>query len=95
MSELLARRWSPQQISRHLKKRFGHVPEMRLCHESIYRAIYRPGSWLMRLTPLAPERRSPLRTGRDHRRAQQHPGRRRARERTPFMSPLAVRAGGW
>jgi IS30 family transposase len=79
VSDLLKQRWSPEQISRHLRMRFQHDPEMRLCHESIYRAVYRAGSWLMRPTPLAPERRSPLRTGREHRRAQQHPGRRRPR----------------
>jgi transposase, IS30 family len=86
VSELLAHRWSPEQISRHLRKRFGDIPEMRLCHESIYRAIYRPGSWLMRPAPLAPERRSPLRTGREHRRAQQQPGRRRARFEQPMLT---------
>lgn len=62
VAELLSQRWSPEQISRYLHKRFEHVPEMRLCHESIYRAVYRPGSRLMRPTPLAPQRRSPLRT---------------------------------
>ena len=44
---------------------------MWLCHESIYQAVYRPGSQLMRPSPLAPQHRSPLRTGCDHRRAQQ------------------------
>jgi IS30 family transposase len=84
--ELLSQRWIPEQISRHLRTRFQHAPEMRLCHESIYRAVYRPGSWLMRPTPLAPQRRSPLRTGREHRRAQQHPGRRRARFEQPMLT---------
>jgi IS30 family transposase len=86
VSELLGQRWSPEQISRHLRARYAHVPEMRLCHESIYRAVYRPGSWLMRPTPLAPARRSPLRTGRDHRRAHQHPGRRRPRFEQPMLT---------
>jgi IS30 family transposase len=86
VSELLAQRWSPEQISRHLRARFGHDPHMRLCHESIYRAVYRPGSPLMRPTPLAPHRRSPLRTGRDHRRAQQQPGRRRPRFEQPMLT---------
>jgi IS30 family transposase len=90
VSELLGQRWSPQQISRHLRARYAHVPEMRLCHESIYRAVYRPGSWLMRPTRLAPQRRSPLRTGRDHRRAHQHPGRRRPRFEQPVKSRDAV-----
>jgi transposase, IS30 family len=101
VSELLRQRWSPEQISRHLRIRFVDAPEMRLCHESIYRAVYRPGSRLMRPTPLAPGRRSPLRTGRDHRRAHQHPGRRRPRfeqpmltvHQRPFTRPIDPRPG--
>ena len=42
--ELLGQRWSPQQISRHLRVRFSDEPEMWLCHESIYQALYQPGS---------------------------------------------------
>jgi transposase, IS30 family len=86
ISELLEQRWSPGQISRHLRARFEHDPDMRLSHESIYRAVYRPGSPLMRLTPRAPHRRSPLRAGRDHRRAQQQPGRRRPRFEQPMLT---------
>ena len=103
VSELLLQRWSPEQISRHLRLRFVDAPEMRLCHESIYRAVYRPGSWLMRPTPLAPGRRSPLRTGRDHRRAHQHPSRRRPRfeqpmltvHQRPFIAADRSEAGHW
>jgi IS30 family transposase len=69
VGEFLAQRWSPEQISRQLRLRFPGQPAMRLCHESIYQAIYQPGSPLLRPTPLAPHHRSPLRTGRDHRRA--------------------------
>ena len=72
VAELLAQRWSPQQISRHLRLRFPGEPGMWLCPESIYQAVYQPGSPLLRPSPLAPHRRSPLRTGRDHRRAHQH-----------------------
>ena len=36
--ELLARRWSRQQISRHLRRRFPEQPAMWLCHGSIYQA---------------------------------------------------------
>jgi transposase, IS30 family len=54
VGELLARRWSPQQISRHLRARFPGQRHMRLCHESIYQAIYQPGSALLRPSPLAP-----------------------------------------
>jgi hypothetical protein len=67
--DLLAQRWSPQQISRHLHALFPDEPPMRLCHESIYQLLYQAGSAFMRPSVLAPRRRSPLRTGRDHRRA--------------------------
>jgi IS30 family transposase len=86
IGELLAQRWSPQQISRQLRERFPHDPSMQLCPESIYQAIYQPGSSLTRPSPLAPHRRSPLRTGRDHRRAQQRTNRRRPRFEQPMRS---------
>jgi IS30 family transposase len=86
ISELLAQRWSPQQISRRLRQRFPDEPAMWLSHESIYQAIYQPGSPLMRPSPLAPQHRSPLRTGRDHRRAQQRTDRRRPRFEQPMRS---------
>ena len=103
VAELLAQRWSPQQISRQLRLRFPGQPEMWLCHESIYQAIYQPGSPLMRPSPLAPHRRSPLRTGRDHRRAHQHAERRRPRFEQPMLTiasgPSSLRtapqAGHW
>jgi transposase, IS30 family len=40
----------------------------------------------MRPSRLAPHRRSPLRTGRDHRRAQQHTERRRPRFQHPMLT---------
>lgn len=84
--ELLAQRWSPQQVSRRLRQRFPDQPQMWLCYESIYQAIYQPGSALLRPSPLAPHRRSPLRTGRDHRRAQQHVEQRRPRFQQPMLT---------
>ncbi|BDX33398.1 hypothetical protein TUM20985_39450 [Mycobacterium antarcticum] len=44
VAELLLQRWSPQQVSRHLRSRFADDPTMRLCHESIYQAVYQPNS---------------------------------------------------
>jgi IS30 family transposase len=82
----LAQRWSPQQISRQLRLRFPGQPAMWLCQESIYQAVYQPGSLLVRLSPLAPHRRSPLRTGRDHRRAHQRAQRRRPRFEQPMLT---------
>jgi IS30 family transposase len=103
IAELLMQRWSPQQISRHLRRRFPDEPAMRLCHESIYQAVYQSGSVLKRPSPLAPHRRSPLRTGRDHRRAHQQVERRRPRFEQPMLTihqrPFAPedrsQAGNW
>jgi IS30 family transposase len=86
VAEFLAQRWSPQQISRQLRLRFPGQPAMWLCHESIYQAVYQPGSPLQRPSPLAPHHRSPLRTGRDHRRAHQHPQKRRPRFEQPMLT---------
>jgi transposase, IS30 family len=103
VAELLSRRWSPQQISRHLRQRFPDVPSMRLCAESIYQAVYQPNSRFLRPSRLAPHRRSPLRTGRDHRRAHQCQQRRRPRFQQPmltihdrpFPAPDRSEAGHW
>jgi transposase, IS30 family len=86
VSELLAQRWSPQQISRSLRLRFPGEPGMWLCHESICQAVYQPRSPLRRPSPLAPHRRSPLRTGRDHRRAHQGGQQRRPRFEQPMLT---------
>jgi transposase, IS30 family len=103
VADLLAQRWSPQQISRHLKVRFPDDPSMWLCPESIYQAVYQPGSTLLRPSTVAPQHRSPLRTGRDHRRAHQKVERRRPRFAQPMLTihqrpfPFADRgeAGHW
>lgn len=103
VADLLAQHWSPQQISRHLKLQFPDDASMRLSTESIYQAVYLPGSPLLRPSRLAPHRRSPLRTGRDHRRAQQRSDRRRPRFAQPMLTiherpfPLVDRteAGHW
>jgi IS30 family transposase len=86
IADKLSHRWSPQQISRHLRKQFPEDARMWLCHESIYQAVYRPSSGLQRPSPLAPQHRSPLRTGRDRRRAQQRTDRRRPRFEQPMLT---------
>lgn len=58
LGELLDQRWSPQQISRHLRRRHPGEPAMWLCHESIYQAVYQPGSTLLHPSKLAPHRRT-------------------------------------
>lgn len=82
----LGERWSPQQIARHLRARYPDEPGMRLCPESLYQAIYQPGFTLARPAKVVSEHRSPLRTGRDHRRAQQKLNRRRPRFAEPMRS---------
>lgn len=79
VGELLARRWSPQQIARHLRRKFPHQASVRLCHESIYQALYKAGSTLVRPATVPSPRPSLLRTGRDHREAHQRIDRRRPR----------------
>lgn len=86
VGELLGQRWSPQQISRHLHARYPHDLGMLLCHESIYQAIYQPGSRLVRPAKVPSLHRSPLRTGRDHRRAQHKAEQRRPRFAHPLLS---------
>jgi IS30 family transposase len=84
--ELLLQRWSPQQVARQLRRRFPDEPAMWLSHESIYQAVYEPGSALLRPSKLAPHRRSPLRTGRNQRRAHQRVERRRPRFEQPMLT---------
>ncbi|WP_241996617.1 IS30 family transposase [Kribbella antiqua] len=86
VAEWLSQRWSPQQISRQLRLHHPQRPQMWLCHESIYQAVYQPGTTLLRPAPVAPQHRSPLRTGRDHRRAHQKTERRRPRFEQPMLS---------
>jgi IS30 family transposase len=86
VAELLAQRWSPQQISRHLRLCHPGQLVMWLCHETIYQAVYRPGTSLLRPSRVAPRHRSPLRTGLDQRRAHQKTERRRPRFERPMLT---------
>ncbi|WP_238547125.1 IS30 family transposase [Actinoplanes friuliensis] len=72
VQQRLADRWSPEQISNVLPGLFPDQPAMRICHETIYQALYRPDHPLTRAAP-----RRPLRSGRLKRRR-----RRRADQRT-------------
>nr|WP_323373839.1 IS30 family transposase [Plantactinospora alkalitolerans] len=69
VQELLDQRWSPEQICRTLSLKHPDRPELRLTHETIYQAVYRPdrGGLTRSRSPL-------LRTGRAYRK------RRRSRE---------------
>lgn len=86
VGELLAVRWSPAQISRHLRHRFPTRPDRWLCHESIHRAVYEPGSALVRPVVVAPFASSPLRSGRSRRRAHVRTDRRRHRFEQPMLT---------
>lgn len=86
VAALLKERWSPQQISRELRAKHPDDPDMWLCPESIYRAIYQSNSTLTRPPIVRAPRRSPLRTGRDHRRAQVRTGHRRKRFTATMLS---------
>lgn len=40
VAEKLADDWSPEQISGHLARDFGHDPEMQVSHETIYKTLF-------------------------------------------------------
>lgn len=61
----LNRKWSPEQISRHLKKKFPETPSMHVSHETIYQTLYVQGRGTLRA-----ELKKWLRTGRTRRRPQ-------------------------
>jgi transposase, IS30 family len=86
VAELLAQRWSPQQIARHLRRQYPDERSMWLCHESICQGVCQPRSPLIRPPEVVSPQRGPLRTGRDHRRAHQRRNRRRPRFAQPMLS---------
>lgn len=74
----LHERWSPEQISKVLPSAFPDQPAMRVCHETIYQALYSPHHLLLRAAP-----KRPLRSGRIRRKR-----RRRGDQRTThFIQP--------
>ena len=75
----LRKKWSPQQISNRLIKDFPAAPEMRVCPETIYQAIYVHAKGELRR-----ELGSQLRRGRVARRPRRRPDARRPR----FINPL-------
>lgn len=81
VTEKLQARWSPQQISRALRLEHPHDPRRRVATETIYQAVYRPGSGILRKP--AP---TPLRTGRDHRRGHTRQIRAGRRFAQPMLS---------
>nr|MBA3410568.1 IS30 family transposase [Geodermatophilaceae bacterium] len=69
---LLALRWSPEQISRALSVEYADDPARQLVAESLYQAIYDPGSGVVRDRTCMP-----LRTRRRRRRPHRRPDARR------------------
>jgi transposase, IS30 family len=67
-------RWSPEQISRRLVEDHPDDGEMRVCHETIYQALYVQGRGGLRR-----ELTASLRTGRALRRPRRQPAARRTR----------------
>ncbi|WP_435870349.1 transposase [Mycobacterium heckeshornense] len=61
VAELLAQRWSPQQIARHLPRKYPGDRSMWLWHESIYQAVYQLRSTLIRPPKVSSVHRGPLR----------------------------------
>jgi IS30 family transposase len=64
VGEMLAERWSPQQIARRLKGEYPNEPEMWVSHETIYQALFVQGRGSLRK-----ELHACLRSGRATRRA--------------------------
>ena len=77
--EKLALRWSPEQISHRIRKDFPNSPEMRVCTETIYQAIY-----VHLRGTLKREMASQLRRGRKARKPNADPNSRRSR----FIDPM-------
>ena len=75
--------WSPRQISQALRMQFPHEPDMRCCHETIYRSIYVQGRGELRR-----ELAAHLRTRRTQRKPQHRPARRRGR----LVDPIHISA---
>jgi IS30 family transposase len=82
----LALRWSPQQISRALRRQFPDSPEMWVSHETIYQEIYVQGRGELRR-----ELARCLRTGRALRRPHRVPDQRRNRGGIPNKIMISQR----
>lgn len=82
----LARRWSPEQISRTLRREYRDRPEMQVSHETIYQALYVQGRGELRR-----ELTRCLRTGRALRKPRRLPDRRGQRLHIPAELLISAR----
>ena len=89
--ELLAQRWSPQQIAAHLRTVHPGHRELRVSHETIYQAIYYQARGRMRAEL---DRQVALRSGRTKRRPQSRlaAAGRAARSAKPWIGDLHISA---
>ena len=76
----LLRRWSPEQISNKLTRKFPNDPEMRVSPETIYQALY-----FQARGGLKREVQAALRTGRTRRKAHKDPQQRQPRFADPMV----------
>jgi IS30 family transposase len=76
----LDQQWSPQQITRRLRRDHPTNPELQVSHETIYQALYVQGRGQLRR-----ELTAALRTGRAMRKPRQRPDQRRPRMATPMV----------
>jgi IS30 family transposase len=74
VAKLVGEQWSPKQISQALRMEFPDDPDLRCHHETIYRSIYVQGRGELRR-----ELAAHLRTGREVRKPQHRPERRKGR----------------
>ncbi|WP_247666143.1 IS30 family transposase [Nocardiopsis sp. B62] len=81
VQELLNDKWSPEQISRRLKRDFPERPELHVCHETIYQALYVQGRGELRR-----ELAAALRSGR----ARRKPRRQAQQRRERFAHPMVM-----
>jgi IS30 family transposase len=84
VQQKLEKNWSPEEISRRLELEFPDRAEMRVSHETIYRALYVQGRGALRR-----ELTAHLRTGRALRRPRRTGGERRGR--IPDMVSISER----
>ncbi|MEV5712203.1 IS30 family transposase [Actinoallomurus sp. NPDC052274] len=81
VQDWLVMNWSPEQIAAMLRERFPDRPEMHVCHETIYQALYVQGRGQLRRELI-----KALRTGRTYRKP-----RRQAQTRQPrYSAPMVM-----
>ncbi|MBX9392007.1 IS30 family transposase [Streptomonospora nanhaiensis] len=76
----LEMKWSPEQISQMLRRRFPDRPDLRVCHETIYQALYVQGRGELRRELIRA-----LRTGRAYRKPRRQAQQRQPRYATPMV----------